>query len=83
MDRFLGTKIGQIFISVLWGLGLSALFRQICLGRNCIVVKVVNPELIKNKIFKYNNNCYQYHPEVISCEENKGKKIISTFQNKK
>ena len=35
MDRFLKTKGGQIFISILWGLGLSALFRQVCLGRNC------------------------------------------------
>ena len=76
MDRFLKTKGGQIFISILWGLGLSALFRQVCLGRNCIVVKVVNPKEIKNKVFKYNNSCFQYHPETIGCNDNKKK--IST-----
>ena len=79
MDRFIKTKGGQIFISIIWGLGLSALFRQICLGRNCIVIQAVNPDKIKNKIFKYNNNCYQYNPEVVSCKNNKTKEnIIST-----
>ena len=79
MDRFIKTKGGQIFISIIWGLGLSALFRQICLGRNCIVIKAVNPNQVKNKVFKYNNNCYQYNPEVISCKNEKTKEnIIST-----
>ena len=78
MNKVLKNKYGTILISVIWGLGLSALFRKICKGRNCIVVKAVNPRQVKNKIFKHDNQCYQYTPEIIKCDDDDKKKKIST-----
>ena len=71
MNKLLNTEGGQILISVLWGLGLAALFRSVCKGRNCIVIKAQKPNKIKNKIFKYNNSCYKYKSEAVSCDKNK------------
>lgn len=76
MNKMMKDKYGKIFISIIWGLGLSALFRKICKGRNCIVVKAVNPKKVKNKIFKHNNSCYRYKPEIINCKKEDAK--IST-----
>ena len=78
MNKVLKNKYGTILIIVIWGLGLSALFRKICKGRNCIVVKAVNPRQVKNKIFKHDNQCYQYTPEIIKCDDDDKKKKIST-----
>ncbi len=77
MKRILENKYGQIIISIIWGLGLSAMFRRICKGRNCIVIKAVNPNRVKNKIFKHNNQCYHYTPEIINCDDDKKKPKIS------
>jgi len=38
-DNMTKDKYGKIIISVIWGLGLAALFRRVCEGRNCIVIK--------------------------------------------
>jgi hypothetical protein len=64
------TRQGIIFISIIWGLGLSCLFRQVCKGRNCIVIKAPNPNKIKEKVFKYDKNCYQYIPVTSECSIN-------------
>ena len=77
MNKILKNKYATILISVIWGLGLSALFRKICKGRNCIVIKAVNPRKVKNKIFKHDNQCYQYTPEIIKCDDDKKKPKIS------
>ena len=66
---FVDTKQGCIIISIIWGLGLSALFRKACKGRNCIVVKGPNPDKIKNNIYGFNNKCYNYEPYSVTCKK--------------
>ena len=60
--------VTKIILSIIWGLGLATLFQRICKDRNCIVMTGPDPNQIKNKIFKYNNKCYIYHPELSKCE---------------
>ena len=72
--KSMNSETGRIVVSVIWGLGLAALFRRVCVGRNCIVIKGPNPKKIQNKIYKYNNSCYKYTPYATKC----GKKYIRT-----
>lgn len=58
----------KIIISILWGIGLASLFRSVCKGRNCIVYKAPSPEMIKGKIFKFDNKCYNYTPRMVECQ---------------
>ena len=69
----LKSKDVKIIFSVLWGLGLSALFRRACKGRNCIVFKAPKPEDIIGKTFRFNNKCYNYKPRMVECS---GENII-------
>lgn len=66
---YFDTKEGCIIISIIWGLGLSALFRKACTGRNCILIKGPNPAEIKEKIYKFNNKCYNYQPYSVTCKK--------------
>ena len=61
------TYEGRIIISIIWGLGLSCLFRQVCKGRNCIIYKAPDPSTIKNNIYLHNSKCYKYDTETIKC----------------
>ena len=71
--KSMNSETGRIIISIIWGLGLAALFRKVCVGRNCIVIKGPNSKEIKKRIYKYNDKCYKYTPYATKC----GKKSIS------
>ena len=55
-DNMTKDKYGKIIISIIWGLGLAALFRRVCKGRNCIVIKGGTHIMIINKYKWFNEN---------------------------
>ena len=73
----------KIFSSILWGLGLAAVFSKICQTKNCVIVKGIHPDKIKDKVFEkpedhfskdQNSNinqdgCYKLVEEQTECEE--------------
>jgi hypothetical protein len=67
-EKFLDSEEGKIIISIVWGLGIAALFRKACKGRSCIVVKGPDPSELKDKVFAFNNKCYTYTPYATSCK---------------
>ena len=67
ISGLLTSKAGRIFISIIWGLGIAALFRRVCKDRDCIVIKGISPQKINNKVFKYKDKCYKYTPEHTKC----------------
>lgn len=74
IKRLLNTKIGIIVISILLGLGLATLFRKVCTDKNCIIFNGAVISEIDDKIFKYDEKCYQYKSYPAKCD--KLKKII-------
>lgn len=63
------TREGQIIISIIWGLGLSALFRKACKGRSCIIIKGPKPEEMHNKVYKFDDKCYKYTAVNTQCKK--------------
>lgn len=61
-------SIGAIIISIILGLGLASLFKKVC-KKNCIIHKIQNNKIIKEKIFKDddNNKCYMFDKTKASC----------------
>lgn len=68
VDKVLNSKSGSIIVSVVLGLGLAALFRQVCRGKQCIVVKGPNVDEINKYYYKIDQNCYKYTPIVTDCD---------------
>ena len=62
------------FRLIIWGLGLSALFRKVCKGRDCIVIQAPNTKEIEKNIYGFEGNCYTFKSQVTSWSS----KVIKT-----
>lgn len=67
LRNVLKNRNARIIFSIIWGLGLSAIFRKSCKGRNCIVLKAPPPKEVQNNVYKFNNKCYKYTPRNVNC----------------
>ena len=68
-NNFLVDEKGKIIISIIWGLGLAVLFRKVCKGRECIIIKSPRPIDMHNKVYSFNDKCYQYKAIQTKCEK--------------
>lgn len=68
MAEYFRTKQGSIVFSIIIGLGLASLFRQVCKGSHCVVVKGPNSEEIANHVFKSGEDCFKYTPVIVDCD---------------
>jgi hypothetical protein len=66
--RLLNTEMGRFFISVLLGLGIATLFRQVCTGDKCITFNGPVISDIDDKIFKQDGKCYKYATRPAKCD---------------
>lgn len=69
--RLLNTPIGQVFISIILGLGLATLFRKACEGKNCINFHGPVISEFDGKIYKHGEKCYKYSVSPASCDSTK------------
>lgn len=71
IEEILKTRVGIVIISIIWGLGLSTLFRKACQGRKCHIIKYIGPDPYEINHFYYNygsSNCYKYFPVISDCK---------------
>ena len=60
---------GTIFISIVLGLGLAALFQKACKDNNCMIIKGSPYKEIKDKIYIHDGKCIVYKPESTTCDK--------------
>lgn len=54
-------------ISIILGLGLAALFRQVCNDDRCKIIKGPSLREIEKNIYKIDERCYKYKPMASQC----------------
>jgi hypothetical protein len=74
-NRFLNTPTGRFLISVLLGLGLATMFRQVCVDGSCLEFNGPVIEETDGKTFQFGEYCYQY--EMIPAKYDPVKKTIA------
>ena len=73
MDRPLIPTI----MSILIGFGIAALFRPLCKGPECLIIKGPPVSDIKGFAYQIGEKCYEFIPKVMKCpEDEKSKKEI-------
>jgi len=81
IKRLLNSTQGTYIISIILGLGLATLFRQVCKDKNCIKFNGSVYKNIDGKIFQYDDKCYSYEAETVKCDA-KNKKVIDIKNTK-
>jgi len=74
MDKLYKSKTGSIIISIIWGLGLATLFRKVCKGDQCVIVKGPMSSEIEKKIINHKGKYYKFKPYFTECN---GKEVIT------
>ena len=67
IGRILESKLGQILISIILGLGLATVFRKVCKD-NCVIVKGPSLDEINKFYYKIDDDCFKYTPQVTHCD---------------
>ena len=63
---FKDENTNKMIISIIWGLGIAALFRKLCDENKCIEIKA--PVDINNYILTKNKKCYEFSKEKTDCK---------------
>jgi len=71
LSKFVNSDTGKYMMSILLGLGLSTLFRSVCKGKSCKVVKAPPLDEIDNQIYKFDGKCYNMERSAVKCNKNK------------
>ena len=71
LSKFVHSESGKYIMSIILGIGLATLFRQVCKGPNCRVQQAPALEDIQDKTYRINGKCYKIEPNAVSCDSNK------------
>jgi hypothetical protein len=58
MDSLFKTKTGKVILSVLWGLGIAALFYKVCENAGCFVINEKNTPDVEKNIYEFRTECF-------------------------
>tara|TARA_E500000178_G_scaffold276858_1_gene275865 strand:- start:29 stop:235 length:207 start_codon:yes stop_codon:yes gene_type:complete len=61
----------KIIVSIILGLGIATLFRKVCEGRNCIIIKGKSPADVEKNSYRYKDKCYKYKSVSAKCRTDK------------
>jgi len=80
IQRLVNSKHGVYVFSIILGLGLASLFRKACSSRNCLVFKAPSLDTIKNSVYRFNNKCYKFTENAVTCKKNNSDTKVVEFE---
>lgn len=69
IERLFYSEGGRMVVSVILAMGLAMLFRRVCHGKHCIVLKVPPMDEIAANAYDLEGDCYKYHPVAVKCTD--------------
>jgi hypothetical protein len=61
------TPTGTLIVSVILGLGLAAVFRRACKGKECVVVRAPPLSHTQGHVYRIEDDCYKYERRAAEC----------------
>ena len=71
LSKFFHTESGKYLMSIILGFGLATLFRSVCTGKNCLILKAPPLDEIQDKVDKHQGKCYKFTPVTTKCDAQK------------
>jgi hypothetical protein len=67
MFKFFETPQFHFFFSFMVGLGIMSLFRPVCKGTDCQLIKAPPPNEVQKTTYKIGSKCYQFKTQTTEC----------------
>ncbi len=65
-------------ISILLGFGMAAVFRPLCNGPDCVVVRGPPVSDIRGAVYQFGSKCVEFKPKPVACPEKGTVPIVDT-----
>jgi hypothetical protein len=75
ISKLVSSNTGRYVMSVILGLGLATIFREVCDGGICIQRQAPPLEKLNNQVYKFGKKCYRFEKIPVPCD--KKKEIVS------
>lgn len=67
-------------LSVVIGFGIAALFRPLCKGSECIIVRGPPVNEIRGSVYQYGSKCVEFRAKPVACPKKiTGEEIVETL----
>jgi hypothetical protein len=77
ISKFVKSNTGKYVVSILLGLGLATIFREVCKDNECIIFNAPDLNEVENKIYKQDGKCYKYNLVSTKCNNTKKDVLIT------
>ena len=67
-----------VLVSCVFGFGLAALFRPMCKGPDCVVLRGPPVSQIRGAVYQIGAKCHEFTPKATDCPTD-GSKVVETF----
>ncbi len=71
LEKFINSQNGKYIMSIILGFGLATLFRQICIGKDCLRFYAPPLKEIDDQIYKFDDKCFNLHKNAVNCDSKK------------
>jgi hypothetical protein len=73
LKQIMENEPSAIAVSIVLGIGCACLFKQVCKGNDCFIVRGPSVKEIAKKVYKIDEKCYTYTPEATKCSSQNDK----------
>jgi hypothetical protein len=66
-----------VFISFILGLGLASMFRPICKGPDCLVIRGPPVQDVRDSVYQFGSRCVEFKTHTVECPKD-GSPVVET-----
>ena len=67
-----------VFLSFMFGLGVAAMFRPLCKGPDCVVVRGPPVNDIRDAVYQFGTKCIEFKTNAMECPTSNAVQVVDT-----
>lgn len=71
--------IAATMISALIGFGIAAMFRPLCKGPECVILRGPPVDELRNAVYQFGSKCVEFQTKAVECPKKGSKPIVEAI----
>jgi hypothetical protein len=77
-SKWIENKNVAVLVSCVLGFGLAALFRPMCKGPDCVILRGPPVSKVRGAVYQIGSKCHEFNTKAVECPTD-GTKIVETI----